>query len=75
MIKLSNKAFQNLADSLTSEVSEYIEQDSRYVDFLQEMIPDALSHLMGQLDEDLKFELSLAIMDRIANNQSLTMCK
>ena len=40
---------------------------------MQEVIPDALSHLMGQLDEDLKFELSLAIMGRIVVNPSVTM--
>ena len=70
MVKLSNSTFQKLADTLTSEVIEYIEQDSRYMEFMQEVIPDALLHLMGQLDEDLKFELSLAIMDRIVMNPS-----
>jgi hypothetical protein len=62
---LSANAFQNLSDTLTPEVIEYIEQDSRYVDFMQEIIPDALNAKMGQIDDDLKFELSLAIMDRI----------
>lgn len=66
MTKLSNQTFQKLADTLTAEVIDCIEQDSRYVDFMQEVIPDALVHLMGQLDEDLKCELSMAIMDRIA---------
>ena len=73
MTKLSDKTFQNLADALTFEVIDYIEQDSRYMEFMQEVIPDALNHLMGQLDEDLKFELSLAIMDRIAVNPNVTM--
>lgn len=68
--KLSNSTFQKLADTLTSEVIEYIEQDSRYVDFMYEVIPDALSHMMGQLDDDLKCELSTAIMDRIVMNPS-----
>lgn len=65
MTKLSANAFHNLSVVLTDEVIDYIEQDSRYVDFMQEVIPDALQHKMGQLDEDLKFELSLAIMDQI----------
>jgi hypothetical protein len=62
---LSANAFQNLSDALTPEVIEYIEQDSRYVDFMQEIIPDALNAKLGQIDDDLKFELSLAIMNRI----------
>ena len=65
MTKLSDKAFQNLTNALTSEVISFIERDDRYVEFMQEMIPDALSDLMGQLDEDLKCELSMAIMDNI----------
>ena len=31
---LSDKAFQNLSAALTPEVIDYIEQDSRYVDFM-----------------------------------------
>jgi len=65
MTKLSNSTFQKLADTLTSEVIDYIRQDSRYENFLQEMIPDALSHLMGELDEELKYELSMTIFDLI----------
>lgn len=65
MIKLSNQAFQKLTESIISEVIDYIMQDERYVDFMQEVIPDAISYLMGELDENLKYELSIAIMDHI----------
>ena len=65
MTKLSDKAFRNLVNALTSEVISYIEKDERYVNFMQEVIPDALSDLMGQLDEDLRCELSMSIMDNI----------
>lgn len=73
MTKLSDSTFKKLADTLTSEVIDYIEQDSRYVDFMYEVIPDALSHMMGQLDDDLKCELSSAIMERIVMNPNVTM--
>lgn len=73
MTKLSDSTFKKLADTLTSEVIDYIEQDSRYVDFMYEVIPDALSHMMGQLDDDLKCELSGAIMERIVMNPNVTM--
>ncbi len=65
MTKLSDKTFQKLAEALTSEIIEYIEQDSRYVDFMQEIIPDALEYKMGEIEQDLKYDLSLVIMDKI----------
>jgi hypothetical protein len=68
---LSDKSFQNIASALTPDVIKYIEQDSRYVDFMQEVIPDALKELMGDIDSDLKFQLSWAIMDRIFFNRSV----
>ena len=69
MTKLSNTTFHNLADALTNEVIDYLHKDERYVLFMQEAIPDALNHLMGTLDEDLKCELSMAIMDRMSLKQ------
>lgn len=71
--KLSNETFQKLADALTPGVIDYIEKDERYVLFMQEVIPDSLSHMMGKLDDDLHFELSMAIMDRISMKASKWM--
>lgn len=62
---LSNKTFQKLAEALTPEVIDYINKDERYVLFMQEIIPDALEDKLGQIDDDLKFELSMCIMDRM----------
>jgi hypothetical protein len=62
---LSNKTIQNLSAALTPEVIDYIFQDERWVDFLHEIIPDAIECKIGGIDEDLKFELSLCIMDKI----------
>jgi len=67
---LSNKSTQEIALSLVDDVIKYIEEDSRYVDFMQEVIPDAVQSYLGDVDEDLKFELSLCIMDRICFGQS-----
>ncbi len=70
MSKLSASAFHNLSEVLTPEVINYIINDGRYVDFMQEVIPDALNSLMGELDETLHYELSFAIMDNITLKQS-----
>jgi hypothetical protein len=62
---LSNQTINNLADALVSEVIDYIYQDERWCEFMHEVIPDALQDKLGEIDEDLKFELALLIMDRI----------
>jgi hypothetical protein len=33
---------------------------------MHEVVPDALKDKLGEIDEDLKFELAMCIMDRIS---------
>jgi hypothetical protein len=67
---LSTKTVQNLADALSQEVIDYIHEDERYAEFLMEMIPDAIrDKLGGDIDEDLKMDLSFCILDRICFRQ------
>ena len=67
---LTTKSIQEIASALVPDVIKYIEEDSRYVDFMQEVIPDAIQSHLGDVDEDLKFELSLCIMDKICFSKS-----
>lgn len=62
---LSAQTTSNLASALVPEVIDYIYEDERWCEFLHEIVPDALQHKLGPIDEDLKFELALCIMDRI----------
>lgn len=62
---LSDQTVNNLASALTSEVIDYIYADERWCDFMHEVIPDALQDKLGQIDEELKYELAMCIMDRI----------
>jgi hypothetical protein len=64
-MSLSAKTVKNLAIALTPEVIAYIYEDQRWCDLLHEIIPDAVQDKLGNVDEDLKFELSLCIMDKI----------
>jgi hypothetical protein len=64
-MSLSSSTIQNLSAALTPEVIAYIFEDERWVDFMHEIIPDAIEDKIGGIDEDLKFELSLVIMDKI----------
>lgn len=65
LMALSNKTVNQLADALTSEVVAYIFESESWVEFMHEIVPDAVHDKLGNIDEDLRFELSMAIMDRI----------
>lgn len=63
---LSNETKNKLADALVPEVIRYLETNDNYVDVMQnQLIPEAISNALGEVDEDLKFELSLMIFDSI----------
>ena len=62
---LSNSTVSKLADALVPEVIDYIYEDERWVDLLHEIIPDAIQTKLGAVDEDLRFDLALCIMDRL----------
>jgi hypothetical protein len=65
-MSLSNATFNKLADALKSEVVSYILQDERYVEFLMDMIPDAIQEkLGGPMDDIVLYELSLCVMEKI----------
>jgi len=63
---LSNTTIEKLSEALTEEAVNYLVQDDRYVDFLHEVIPDFIKETLGELDEDLKYNLAMCIMDRIS---------
>jgi hypothetical protein len=63
---LSEQTISNLASALVPEVIDYIYEDQRWCEFMHEVIPDALQDKLGEIDEDLKFELAMCIMDRIS---------
>jgi hypothetical protein len=62
---LSNQTISKLSDALVPEVIDYIYEDQRWVELMHEVIPDAIQSKLGSVDEDLRFELALCIMDRI----------
>lgn len=62
---LSTKTISKLAGVLKPEVIDYIFQDERWVTFMQEIVPDAITNKLGEVDEDILFDLSLCIMDQI----------
>lgn len=66
---LSYQTINRLASALVPEVIDYIYQDERWCEFMQEIVPDALQEQLGEIDEELKFQLAMYIMDRICFRQ------
>jgi hypothetical protein len=66
---LSHQTINKLASALVPEVIDYIYQDERWCEFMHEVIPDALQEQLGEIDEELKFQLAMCIMDRICFKQ------
>jgi hypothetical protein len=63
---LSDKTIHKLANALAPEVVSYIYSDERWMDFMCEMISDAIRENLGDVDQNLKSELGLCIMDHIS---------
>lgn len=62
---LSTETISKLADALKPEVIDYICEDERWCEFLHEVVPDAIKTRLGPVDEDILFDMSLCVMDRI----------
>lgn len=62
---LSNKTYQNLAKALQDEVAEYIRQDERYMEFMMELVSDAIQNKLGTVNEEVLIDLSMCVIDRL----------
>ena len=62
---LSNETKIKLAHALVPEVIRYLETNDNYVELMQnQLIPEAISNALGEVDEDLKHELALIIFNK-----------
>jgi hypothetical protein len=62
---LSTKALNLLADSLAPKVAEVILNSDEFIEFMHTVVPPIIDTECGEMDEDLHFDLSLAVMERI----------
>ena len=62
---LSAKATNILAKVIAEKAVDAIFEDERWVDFMQEIIPDIVVKELGDCSDDLLFDISLSVMDRI----------
>lgn len=64
-MKLSDTSISKIADALKPEVIDYVSMDEGFIETLQTAIIDGIRDTMGDMDEDLLFELGMLIFDRI----------
>ena len=62
---LSNKAINLLADTLAPKVAEVLLSSDAFIEFIHSEIPAIVDTEVGEMDDDLLFDLSLAVMERI----------
>lgn len=62
---LSTKAVNILASSIVEGVVDDLYASDEFITMLHETVPQAVTARLGECDEDLLFELSLCVMDKI----------
>ena len=65
---LSPTTISKIADVLKPEIINYIYSSGKYAEFMQDAIIASIEAKMGEMDEQLMFDLSMLIFDRIELN-------
>ena len=65
MMNLSDESISKIADALKPAVIDYVSLDESFIETLQTAIIGGIRNTMGDMDEDLLFELGILIFDRI----------
>tara|TARA_B100000900_G_scaffold287964_1_gene246976 strand:- start:185 stop:388 length:204 start_codon:yes stop_codon:yes gene_type:complete len=62
---LSAMATSQIADALKEDVISHIYSNERYAEVMTDLISEALLEKLGEMDEQLFFDLGMILMDRI----------
>ena len=62
---LSRKTIENLTDKLMVEVANYVTEDPRFTELLNELVPEAIDLELGQVDD---YYAVVQIITSIPNN-------
>jgi hypothetical protein len=62
---LSTKALNLLADSLAPKIAEELYSSEAFMEFMHNQVPAIIDSEIGEMDDDLMFDLSLLVMERI----------
>lgn len=62
---LSESTTQRLADALSDDVAQFITEDERFFDLMVELIPEAITAKLGNVDDLVLAELSMCISGQL----------
>jgi hypothetical protein len=64
-MKLSHSSVTKIADAIKPAIIEYLISDENVTQALQDGVADGIRSVMGDMDEDLFFEIGMLVFDRI----------
>jgi hypothetical protein len=64
-MKLSTQSITKIADALKPAVINYIYEDPEFAEYMQTAVVEGIRSVMGDMDEDLLFEIGMLVFDRI----------
>ncbi len=62
---LSTNTIIKLSDALSQDVAEYISDHHEFFDLMVQLIPEAISDKLGDVDDMVLAELSMCISERL----------
>jgi hypothetical protein len=64
-MQLSTESVSKIADALKPTLVGYICMDERFIECLQTVMIEGIRDTMGDMDEELLFEIGMLVFDRI----------
>ena len=64
-MKLSHSSVTQIADALKPAIIEYLISDDNVTQALQDAVAEGIREIMGDMDDDLFFEIGMLVFDRI----------
>jgi len=64
-MQLSHESVSKIADALKPAIVEYLMTDDRVTQAMQDSVADGIRTIMGDMDDELFFEIGMLVFDRI----------
>jgi len=64
-MKLSHSSVTKIADAIKPAIIEYLISDDTVTQALQDGVAEGIREIMGDMDDDLFFEIGMLVFDRI----------
>lgn len=64
-MQLSTQSVSKIADALKPAVINYIYEDEGFTEYMQTAVIDGIRDTMGDMDDELLFEIGMLVFDRI----------